>query len=69
MKQHCYEIRVEGHLATDWSDWFDGLDICQEPGGYTKLSGLLDQAALHGALEKIRDLGLGLVEVRRINGR
>jgi hypothetical protein len=65
MKQLRYEIQVEGHLATDWSDWFDGLAVCQEPGGETILSGLLDQAALHGVLAKVRDLGLTLVAVHR----
>jgi hypothetical protein len=62
MQQH-YEIRVEGHLAVDWSDWFEGLTVRQEAGGETVLRGLLDQAALHGVLAKIRDLGLVLVAV------
>lgn len=65
MNQQHYEIRVEGHLAADWSDWFDGLAVCQEPEGQTVLSGSLDQAALHGVLAKIRDLGLVLVAVRQ----
>ena len=62
MQQH-YEIRVEGHLAVDWSDWFEGLTVRQEAGGETVLRGLLDQAALHVVLAKIRDLGLVLVAV------
>ena len=62
MQRH-YEIRVEGHLAVDWSDWFEGLTVRQEAGGETVLRGLLDQAALHGVLAKIRDLGLVLVAV------
>jgi hypothetical protein len=65
MKRQCYEIRVEGHLAADWSDWFDGLTVCQETNGETALSGLMDQATLHGVLSKVRDLGLVLVAVNR----
>jgi len=66
MKRQRYEIRVEGHLATDWSDWFEGLTVCQEVNGETVLSGPLDQAALHGVLAKVRDLGLVLVAVNRV---
>jgi hypothetical protein len=66
MKRQRYEIRVEGHLATDWSDWFEGLTVCREANGETVLSGLLDQAALHGVLAKVRDLGLVLVAVNRV---
>ena len=63
----CYEIRVEGHLRDSWSEWFAGLSMLPEPGGSTVLSGALpDQAALHGVLMKIRDLGLVLVSVRRL---
>ena len=65
MKRQRYEIRVEGHLAADWSDWFEGLAVCQEANGETVLSGTLDQAALHGVLTKVRDLGLTLVAVNR----
>ena len=65
MKRQRYEIRVEGHLALNWSDWFEGLTIRQKPNGETVLSGSLDQAALHGVLAKIRDLGLVLVAVDR----
>jgi hypothetical protein len=68
MKRRRYEIRVEGHLAADWSDWFEGLTVCQEANGETVLAGLLDQAALHGVLAKVRDLGLVLVAVQRIDG-
>jgi hypothetical protein len=61
-----YEIRVRGHLSDSWSSWFEGMAIRHEEGGETVLSGrLADEAALHGVLIKIRDLGLPLVEVRR----
>jgi hypothetical protein len=65
MKRQRYEIRVEGHLSADWSDWFAGLTIRQESNGETVLSGPQDQAALHGVLAKIRDLGLVLIAVNR----
>jgi hypothetical protein len=61
-----YEIRVEGHLTDRWSDWFEGLAIRNEAGGYTLLTGLLaDQAALYGVLTKIHNLNLTLVSVQR----
>ena len=61
-----YEIRVRGHLGESWSAWFEEMDIHYEEAD-TLLRGLLmDQAALHGVLAKIRDLGLTLVEVRLI---
>jgi hypothetical protein len=69
MKKQRYEIRVEGHLNADWSDWLAGLAVRQEANGETILSGLLDQAALHGVLAKIRDLGLTLVAVQRVDRR
>ena len=63
---HVYEIRIEGHLADRWSDWFDGLTIQNETTGETRLTGLLcDQAALYGVLSKIHNLNLVLVSVRR----
>ena len=65
MKRQRYEIRLEGHLTADWSDWFEGLTVCQETNGETVLSGPLDQAALHGVLTKVRDLGLTLVAVNQ----
>jgi hypothetical protein len=65
MQRQHYEIRVKAHLSVDWSDWFTGLTIRQEADGETVLSGSLDQAALHGVLAKIRDLGLALVAVNR----
>ena len=61
-----YEIRLKGHLNARWADWFDGLTLTQESDGTTVLSGLVvDQAALHGLLSKVRDLGLPLIAVRR----
>jgi hypothetical protein len=61
----CWEIRVKGHLDGQWSDWFCGLRLTPEAGGMLLLSGrLADQAALHGVLARIRDLGLPLVSVQ-----
>jgi hypothetical protein len=61
-----YEIRLRGHLNARWADWFDGLTLTQESDGTTLLSGpVLDQAALHGLLGKVRDLGLPLIAVHR----
>ena len=62
-----YEICVQGHLGLEWSDWFDGLEVSHQPNGDSVLTGsVLDQAALHGILIKIRDLGLPLLSVRRV---
>ena len=59
-----YEIRVTGHLPPQWTDWFEGLTITLEESGDTLLTGpVIDQAALHGLLKKVRDLGLSLVSV------
>jgi hypothetical protein len=61
-----YEIRVKGHIGASWSAWFEGMTIRHTEGGETVLSGpLADEAALHGVLMRIRDLGLPLVEVHR----
>ena len=63
-----YEIRVEGVLGERWSDWFDGLQLTRRPGDVTVIAGeVADQAALHGLLARIRDLGLPLVSVRRLD--
>ena len=61
-----YEIRVAGHLSANWSARFEGMSMRHEPEGETVLSGMLDQAAMHGVLVKIRDLGLNLISVNRI---
>lgn len=59
-----YEIRIRGHLDSRWADWFEGLTLTLEDNGNTLLSGeIVDQAALHGLLRKVRDLGLPLVSV------
>jgi len=59
-----YQIVVKGHLEARWSQWFNGMAILNLPGGEAVLSGpIVDQAALHGLLIKIRDLGLPLISV------
>ena len=61
-----YEIRLAGHLAAHWAVWFDGLTVSHEGDGITVIRGpVADQAALHGFLERVRDLGLPLVSVSR----
>ena len=60
-----YNIRVKGHLDGGWSEWFDGLQISNLKNGEALLSGeIVDQAALHGLLNKVRDLGLPLLALR-----
>ena len=62
-----YEIRIAGHLPPQWRDWFEGLTITLEDDGNTLLSGsVADQAALHGLLKKVRDLGMSLVSVNQV---
>ncbi len=59
-----YQIRIEGHLSSQWAGWFEGLAITLEADGHTLLTGpVADQAALHGLLKKVRDLGMALVSV------
>ena len=62
-----YEIRLTGHLDAHWTAWFDGLSVSREADGTTAISGsVADQAALHGLLQRVRDLGLPLVSVVRL---
>ena len=62
-----YEIRLQGQLEARWQAWFDGLSISLDEHGNTLLSGpLADQAALHGLLKKVRDLGLPLLSVNQV---
>ena len=62
-----YEIRIAGHLPSQWGDWFEGLAVALEPDGTTLLSGpVIDQAALYGLLKKVRDTGLTLIAVNQI---
>jgi hypothetical protein len=62
-----YEIRIKGHLGRQWANWFDGLTIELEEDGDTLLTGaMVDQAALHGLLKKVRDLGMPLISVNRV---
>ena len=62
-----YQIRIEGHLNPQWTDWFGGLTIRLEDNGDTLLTGpVVDQAALHGLLKKVRDLGVPLISVIRV---
>ena len=61
------EIRIKGHLDNRWADWFDGLTITLEDNGDTLLTGsVVDQAALHGLLKKVRNLGLPLVSIMHV---
>lgn len=58
-----YQIRIKGHLRREWTDWFGGLSISLQDNGETLLTGPMDQAALHGLLKKVRDLGMPLLAV------
>ena len=60
-----YEIKIKGYLDEHWSDWLGGLEICQDKHGNSLLTGIVpDQAALHGILNQIRDLGLTLISIK-----
>ena len=61
-----FEIRVAGHLSENWAARFEGLSMRHKPEGETVLAGMLDQSALHGVLVRIRDLGLNLISVNRV---
>ncbi len=63
-----YEIRLKGHLESRWATWFDGLTLTTETDGTTALCGpVVDQAALHGVLQRVRDAGLPLISVTRLD--
>ena len=65
-----YEIRLEGRLHPRWAAWFDGMSLTHGSDGSTVLSGpVIDQAALHGLLQKVRDAGLPLISVARLDPR
>ena len=65
--QSVYQIRLQGHLSDEWAEWFDGLVVTLEENGETLLTGpVMDQSALHGLLRKVRDLGMPLLSVIRI---
>ena len=62
-----YQIRIKGHLGPQWTEWFEGMAVTREENGDTLLTGpVVDQAALHGLLKKVRDLGLPLLSVIRV---
>src|SRR2546425_2591163 len=66
-KPMIYQIRIKGHLGRQWTDWFGGLTITLEDNGDTLLTGsVVDQAALHGVLRKVRDVGMPLLSVIRV---
>jgi hypothetical protein len=68
MTRPCYRLRVDGHLDDHWSGWFGGLTLTRDGDGTTILSGAVaDQAALHGLLGKVRDLGVTLISVEIVD--
>ena len=65
-----YQIRVQGHLGRQWTDWFGGLTITLEDNGDTLMTGpVVDQAALHGVLRSVRDLGLPLLSIMEVESK
>lgn len=63
-----YEIRIKGHLDSRWAAWFDGLNLTNSGDGTTVIHGLVaDQSALHGLLQKVRDVGLPLISVTQVD--
>ncbi len=66
-KGSTYEIRIKGYLSPEWSNWLDGLSVTPQENNETLLTGsMLDQAALHGVLAKVRDLNLVLILVKKV---
>ena len=66
-ESELHEIRVQGHLDDRWAEWVEGMTFTREADGTTTLTGpLADQAALHGVLNRMRDLGVPIVSVRRL---
>ncbi len=64
-----YVIRVKGHLAARWATWFDGMSLTAESDGTTTIRGpVVDQAALHGLLQKLRDVGVPLISLTQVEG-
>ena len=62
-----YQIKLQGHLGCQWTDWFAGLTVTLDGNGETLLTGpVIDQAALHGLLKKVRDLGMPLISIVRV---
>ena len=62
-----YQIRVKGHLGRQWTDWFEGMTITLEEGDTLLTGPVVDQAALHGLLRKVRDLGIPLISAIHVN--
>ena len=63
-----YDIRVKGHLDARWTAWFGGLTLTNENDGTTRIHGpVVDQAALHGVLQKLRDIGMPLISVTQVD--
>ncbi len=70
MPTDWYEIRLGGHLDSRWAAWFDGLDLTNESDGTTVIQGpVVDQAALHGLLHKLRDVGIPLISLTQVDPR
>jgi len=66
-RSNIYQIRVKGHLDQEWADWFDGMTIALDEDGTTLITGpVIDDAALHGLLKRVRDSGLRLLSVNNI---
>jgi hypothetical protein len=66
-RPYTYQIILQGHLGQQWTEWFGEFSITLDPDGHTILTGpVMDQAALHGLLKKIRDLGIPLLAVNRL---